>query len=189
MEENLEKQWTCAVCSKPFRSGDWNGCRGIPYVRHRVAAKQYFSMHDNLQICVIKELKIVDSAGRAQTIPGQQAAFIGGRYETIDPEIQEILDRGRPALISEEEYMERRATPELRTARAKAKAEEQLTLRKQAEAKLAAEQQKVKDLEEKLARKSKDTLADEEPAAATETETEPIPPPHRFGRRREHTST
>jgi hypothetical protein len=108
--------WTCLLCEKEFRAGNWNCASGGGHV---VKPKRYY-MNDaptvpdasgnvnkrdagTLILNIPPETRTTGPDGNERVIPGGSAQFVRGIYETNDPQKIFWLDQHK-GMCSEAEW-------------------------------------------------------------------------------------
>ncbi len=132
----MSKVLVCVNCGKEFKLGAWYNCEDNPTRKHIVESKTYYSDSDSLVVNAIPQTSMIGNQGERINVPGVVVTFTNGTFHTVDPEIQEVLDRR--VTMSKEAWMEKRLTPELRTGRDRAVISQQQALIDELKAKNAA---------------------------------------------------
>jgi len=146
----VSKGLVCVNCGKEFKVGAWYNCEDNPTRKHAVESKTYYSDSDSLVVNAIPQTSMVGNQGERINIPGVVVTFTNGTFHTIDPEIQEVLDRR--VTMSKESWMEKRLTPELKSGRDRAIISQQQALIDELKAKNAAlEAEKAGESDEVMA--------------------------------------
>jgi len=132
------RKWKCTTCDEEFLTGQWFGCCGEEGRKHSVAPKKYWSA-DSLGLVIHwktdQTVPAAEGKGAVIRIPGAHASFLAGRYTSTDAEEQETLDRN-PSLCTEDEFVAKRLSPEIRAQRATTKVTEMQTLLDEQQAEL-----------------------------------------------------
>ncbi len=146
----MNKVLLCVNCGREFKPGAWYGCEDNPTRKHAVESKTYYSDSDSLVVNAIPQTSMVGNQGERINIPGAVVTFTNGTFHTIDPEIQEVLNR--LVTMTKEQYMEKRLTPELKIGRDRAVISQQQALIEELKAKNA-------ELEKKAAEEPDEVMA------------------------------
>jgi hypothetical protein len=102
----------CTLCNKEFEAPNYE-CRTGTY--HTVAQKTYYSKADSMLVMWKTDKTLYDHSGggRVVQMPGKNAKFVRGVFQTADPEEQDFFDTFNDLCTYEEWEQARFSSEEL----------------------------------------------------------------------------